>query len=121
MKKQFQSLIMLMFLFTFFFGKEGFALTNYAKRSATKLGRGVTNIIFCPRDLWKAVERSIEEGKTYEIFPISPIKGVFWTLGRLFVGVYEVTTFWVPQEPIIKPVYFTPSIKEYYKEDYRGE
>ena len=108
-------LIVWMFMFTFI--PSGWCLGNYAKRSAGKFGRGVTNIVFSEAEIFTSFEKGIEAGDAYKLFLIAPVRGVAWMLGRALVGVYEVATFWVPQKPILKPPYFSSNIQEYLKEN----
>ncbi|MBI4372475.1 MAG: exosortase system-associated protein, TIGR04073 family, partial [Candidatus Omnitrophica bacterium] len=89
---------------------------SYWGRSGQKLGRGVTNIVFSPVEIPKAIEDGIQKDETYKILLVNPVRGIFSMFGRILVGAYEVVTFWIPQKPILKPAYIAPTIREYLKE-----
>ena len=110
--------VLVIVLFLVGFGQEArcFFLSNYAKRSFEKLGRGFTNVAFAPVDIGHSMERSVEKGEFYPLFFIAPARGIAWMMGRILVGTYEIATFWVPQKPILKPPYFKPDIRGYFNE-----
>ena len=78
--------------------------------------RGAYNIVLSPLEVSRSIEQGIEEGSLYKPFFISPFEGLAKMIGRIFVGIYEVATFPIPQDPILKPVYISPTIGEYLKE-----
>ena len=89
---------------------------NYVNRSSEKLGRGLFNIVFSPLEIFKSIESELKEGQPFKMVTLAPVKGVLKTVERISVGSYETVTFFVPQDPILKPPYITPSVDEYLKE-----
>ncbi len=73
---------------------------------ATKLTRGVTNILFGWTEIIRTpvqMSAGIEHGALYSTIIGIPY-GVFRFVGRTLVGVYEVATFYAPQGPIMPPI-----------------
>lgn len=98
-----------------------YAEANYFTRCSEKLGRGASNIIFAPIAAARTLERDLERDQLYRLLLVAPLEGVARTMGRMIVGIYEMATFWVPQEPILTPAYQTPSIPEYFDEGRRPD
>jgi putative exosortase-associated protein (TIGR04073 family) len=72
-----------------------------------KLGRGVTNVVFCPGEYVRAaVQKTEQKGLTEGLF-IAVFSGTYWTVIRALAGVYEIATFPIPlprgYKPIMKP------------------
>ncbi len=117
MRKYFTTIVLLISFSTVVFAPRVFAKeNNYFVRSGQKFSRGITNVVFCPSDFLKPLERNFQEDKVYRMVAVAPIEGVARILGRVLVGAYELTTFYIPQDPILKPVYYMPSIDEYIRE-----
>ena len=89
---------------------------NYVNQSSEKLGRGVFNIVFSPLEISKSIESDLKEGQPFKMVTLAPVKGILKMGERILVGSYETVTFLVPQDPILKPPYITPSVDEYLKE-----
>ncbi|OGX03205.1 MAG: hypothetical protein A3G87_02805 [Omnitrophica bacterium RIFCSPLOWO2_12_FULL_50_11] len=94
---------------------------SYFAQSGEKLGRGASNIVFAPLAAARTIERDIERDQPYRLVLVAPVEGTLRMVGRMAVGVYEMATFWVPQQPILKPAYQMPSIKEYLDEGRRPD
>ncbi|MBI4357744.1 MAG: exosortase system-associated protein, TIGR04073 family [Candidatus Omnitrophica bacterium] len=94
----------------------GWSDGNYFSRSGEKFGRGATNVVFSPLEILKSMERGLEMDQAYRAVLIGPFRGIFNMIGHAFVGTYEMVTFWIPQDPILKPTYVYPGLKEYLHE-----
>ena len=103
-------------LLVLFSASHAWAEGNYANRSTEKLGRGVFNVVFSPIEITKAIESDLKEGQPFKMVTLAPAKGILKMGERILVGSYETVTFLVPQDPILKPPYITPSVDEYLKE-----
>ena len=104
------------FLLVLFFASHAWAEGNYVNRSSEKLGRGVFNVVFSPIEITKAIESELKEGQPFKMVTLAPAKGILKMGERILVGSYETVTFFVPQNPILKPPYITPSVDENLKE-----
>lgn len=109
-----------MFLLSFIFLAQSILHAEYFGRSGEKLGRGVVNVTGFPVEITKAYEKDLQEDHFYKLFLVSPARGLFNGLKRLTVGVYEIATFFIPQDPIVKPAYITPGIKDFFSENADG-
>lgn len=98
----------------------GILHAEYFGRAGEKLGRGVVNVTWFPVEITKAYEQDIREDHFYKLFLVSPARGLFNGLKRLTVGVYEIGTFFIPQDPIVKPAYIMPGIKDFFSENADG-
>jgi len=77
----------------------------------TKLGRGLCNIITSPFEIINQTTRTNTEYGGFAAVTVGVLKGLYWTVGRAFVGVYETVTFPIPGPddygPILRdPEYF---------------
>ena len=92
----------------------GFATAGYCDGPMKKLGRGASNILFSPVELFMQISEvnrcdGPAAGLTYGV-----AKGIVMVLVRAGVGVYEVVTFPVPLPPCYRPILTEP---EYIFED----
>lgn len=116
MKRIITSCFAVMVVLFFFFVPSGWSDGNYFTRSGEKFGRGVSNVVYSPLEVLKSMERGFEGDQPYRALLIDPFRGIFWTVGRVLVGSYEIVTFWIPQGPILKPAYVSASLREYLDE-----
>jgi putative exosortase-associated protein (TIGR04073 family) len=69
-----------------------------------KLQRGFLNVALCPFEISSELSKEVRN----DTFPPSWMsglgRGVFYTVGRALVGVYEVVTFPIPYPAGYKPV-----------------
>ena len=114
-KKVIGYLTSILLLFVFFV-PHAWAEGNYVSRSTEKLGRGLFNVVFSPIEITKTVESELKEGQPFKMATLAPAKGILKMGERILVGSYETVTFFVPQDPILKPPYITPSVDEFLKE-----
>ena len=79
----------------------------YVHGMLRKLGRGITNIATCPVELLRKPEQLLHEKGPLAAASVGALQGVWMTLVRGVVGVYETVTFFVESpdnfEPILKP------------------
>ena len=83
-----------------------------------KFARGMSNSVEFVR--LGDFRRSMEQHGVFDhSYSAGFFDGMERTVARTGIGVYEVVTFWAPQEPILKPAYFKPAFKvyQYQKED----
>lgn len=78
---------------------------------ATKLGRGLCNILTSPLELPAQSSKLNNSDGPFAGVTVGVLKGLQMTVTRAVVGVYEVATFMLPiqknSEPILKdPEYF---------------
>ena len=85
----------------------------YVNKAAEKLGRGLVNIVFSPVEITSAIESNVAAGNPYKTALLAPMEGALKMIGRVFVGSYEAVTFFVPQDPILKPAYIKPNTQEF--------
>ena len=79
---------------------------QYESDSATKLTRGVTNILFGWTEIGRTpaqMAAGIEHGALTSFLFGVPY-GVLRAVGRTGVGAYETATFFAPQSPIMKDI-----------------
>jgi putative exosortase-associated protein (TIGR04073 family) len=94
------------------------ARAGYLEGAVHKLGRGLGNVIGIPVEVLLNIESVSEErgyvaGGTYGL-----TRGVYHGVVRGLVGVYEVATFIVPQEPIVHPEFvMDPTTSDEYEWD----
>jgi putative exosortase-associated protein (TIGR04073 family) len=98
--------------FILFLAPNAQAEGNYFERTGEKISRGLYNIVFSPFEISKAIESEVEEGQPFKTVTIAPAKGVFKMAERILVGSYETVTFLIPQDPIFKTPYITPSTED---------
>jgi putative exosortase-associated protein (TIGR04073 family) len=89
---------------------------NYFERSGDKFTRGLSNVVFSFNDFLKPFEQNIQRDQMNRAIIASPFEGIFRMLGRTFVGIYEIGTFMIPQNPILNPAYQQVGIEEYMME-----
>lgn len=74
----------------------------------TKLGRGVTNVVFSFIECGTNIQESVDE-KGLPAFFEGAFKGLFYTAGRILSGAYDAVTFLIPipesYGPVMKPEY----------------
>ena len=78
---------------------------------ATKLGRGVCNILTFPLEIPEQISRVNNSDGPFAASTVGVLKGLGWAVGRACVGLYEAATFMLPgtknYEPVLKdPEYF---------------
>lgn len=76
---------------------------DYGTAASEKLGRGISNVAFGWLDIPKGIESVGQEHNFLAGLTWGPIYGTGQALKRTLVGAYEVVTFPVPQEPIVRP------------------
>jgi len=81
---------------------------------ATKLGRGLCNIVTFPLEIPEQISRVNRSDGPFAASTVGVLKGLGWAVGRACVGVFEAATFIFPApknyEPILKdPEYFLES------------
>jgi putative exosortase-associated protein (TIGR04073 family) len=84
------------------------AAPAYCDNAFKKLGRGACNILMCPVEFPSQIADTNKTdgpaaGLTYGV-----IKGIYWTLVRGVVGVYEVVTFPIPVPCNYRPILTEP-------------
>jgi len=86
-----------------------FAPLAQASDAWSKLGRGISNIVFSWSEVFAQPAKMAEEGERWPIAAIGGgLKGVFVAVERVMVGAYEALTFPIPNpsgtfEPIMEP------------------
>lgn len=79
------------------------------EKSLTKLGRGISNILFGWAEIPLTFDRKLKEGKPFGyLFGVAPVLGTARAVMRTGTGVFEVVTFPVSDkevnyEPILEP------------------
>lgn len=79
------------------------------EKSLTKLGRGLSNIMFGWAEIPLTFDRKLKEGKPFGyLFGVAPVLGTARAIMRTGTGVFEVVTFPVTDkeinyEPILEP------------------
>lgn len=79
------------------------------EKSLTKLGRGLSNIMFGWAEIPLTFDRKLKEGKPFGyLFGVVPVLGTARAIMRTGTGVFEVVTFPVTDkdinyEPILEP------------------
>ena len=81
---------------------------NYLVGSAKKLGRGLHDVVFCFGEMAYRFEEANEDAVRssshhFGQIPTAFFIGIGHTVKRAVVGVFEVATFFVPQDPILTP------------------
>ena len=100
-----------------FFSAAGFAKDEtYLGGVGQKLGRGFSNAAFSIYELSEPIEKDFERDEVWRRLPVHVVGGFSRMVQRLSVGLYEVTTCFVPQGAILKPVRTGPSTEEWTKE-----
>ena len=80
----------------------------YADTPMKKLGRGFCNILTCPLELFKGVQDVGNENGPLAAYSYGILEGLFNTVVRAAVGVYEVVTFPIPVPPDFEPILTNP-------------
>jgi putative exosortase-associated protein (TIGR04073 family) len=80
------------------------ATPGYCDTAIQKLGRGLSNALGAPYELFiQPCKQNSERGMTSAIVVGIP-KGVAMTLVRELAGLYEIGTFLIPIPPCYKPI-----------------
>ena len=74
---------------------------GYTDSIAQKFSRGVGNVLYSPLEIPFQVSNEIATEDYVYAVPKGLLKGLFYTVGRLVVGAYEILTFPIPQNQII--------------------
>ncbi len=90
-----------------FSGEEMPATGNPADNSEAsqyleKLSRGFSNAFYGPLEIVYQLKEEVNRSDPLRGVVPGLVKGVFWFCMRETVGVYEMLTFYVPQEPSLK-------------------
>jgi len=85
---------------------------NALDLSVQKLGRGIYNVLFSEMELLQNVAQETADDGIPSGLTIGVVRGIQKTLTRAIVGTYEISTFTVPQGPILKPEFFTAEAVE---------
>ena len=80
----------------------------YTDQISEKLGRGIVNIALSPVEITRNVEAEVDKDQPQAAATTGVLKGVFRMVKRIFVGTFEIATFYVPSKPIMKPEYVIP-------------
>ena len=112
LKNQFRvKLITTVFIFFIFAGVssanaalEGYI--DYAGRSFEKLGRGLHDVVFCLGEIPYQMAQKNQEHGVFRAMTTGFLSGLDHTALRAVIGVFEIVTFYVPQEPILNPEFF---------------
>jgi len=88
-----------------------FAPVTGFEKALTKLGRGLSNIMFGWGEIPMTFDRNVKKGKPFAyLFGVAPVLGSARAVMRTGTGVFEVVTFPfsdrdVNYEPILEPEY----------------
>jgi len=74
---------------------------GYSERIADKLGRGIENVFVGWLEVPHQIVKTTKEKNVWQGASVGFGKGLFNTVERMGVGVYEVLTFPYPQKPIM--------------------
>ncbi len=80
-----------------------------------KLGRGVSNVVFGPLEVFKGMNEAHKETNWIGGLTWGPIRGAGNMFRRMGTGLYEIATFPKPTKVIEKPEFVMPnegSVKE---------
>ncbi|MFH1594530.1 MAG: exosortase system-associated protein, TIGR04073 family [Candidatus Omnitrophota bacterium] len=86
----------------------------YADSPLKKLGRGTANIITCPAEIFQRVDEVNKDSGPLAALTWGLAKGLYRTVVRGAVGVYEVISFPFPFPAEYKPIITDP---EFYMEE----
>lgn len=79
----------------------------YAGGPVEKLGRGIQNILFSPKEFLNTYDHTSEDRSFLEAATMTLFYGTAFTVTRIVVGAYEVVTFPIPlpqgYEPVMDP------------------
>lgn len=81
---------------------------SYTDKISEKLGRGIVNIGCSGIEITREFEKEIDNDQLPAAVTTGVLKGTFQMIKRILVGTFEVATFYVPNEPFMKPVYVMP-------------
>jgi len=85
----------------------------HGRNPACKLGRGIANVATSPVEIFYSMERVSDEKGFIAGWTWGVVDGVFYTVRRLLVGVYEIVTFPFPVPADYEAVIDSP---EFYME-----
>jgi putative exosortase-associated protein (TIGR04073 family) len=86
-------------------------LSDYFDDSFHKLGRGAHDVIFCVGEVPYRVSQTYGADGVYGAATSGLLVGLGRTVMRATVGVFEVSTFFIPQSPILDPEFFFNELK----------
>lgn len=121
MRKHFSKIIVILFALELIFANTGWCKDNYFVRVAQKFGRGMYNCAYCAFEIPKSIEKGFVRDEIYKMVLLDPVRGGFYTIGRAGVGLYEMLTFYVPQKPIMHPVYITEGTRDWLTYERKAE
>ena len=76
---------------------------GYMENIVRKLGRGCSNVVGIPVELFANIEDVAKESGLVAGATYGTCRGVYHGLFRGVLGVYEILTFPIPQEPVVLP------------------
>ena len=85
---------------------------DYTDRSFDKLGRGLHDVVFCLGEIPYQMGQKRREHGVYGAMTSGFFSGIHHTALRAVVGIYEIATFYIPQEPILDPEFFFSGHRE---------
>lgn len=84
------------------------ASTAYCDTPIKKLGRGFSNVITSPFEIFEQMKRVNNTDGPWAGMTYGLVKGVAMTVVRAAIGVYEITTFPIPSPKEYKPILTDP-------------
>lgn len=82
--------------------------TAYCDDALKKLGRGLSNCLTCPVEIFEQIKRVNNSDGPTAALTYGVLKGIGMTVVRAAVGVYETATFPVPLPREYKPILTDP-------------
>ena len=98
------------------FHPQAYSEQTYGERVEEKFARGVMNITFSYTEFSIPLEQDIERNEFWRKGGTHALLGIPRTLGRALVGLYEMTTCFVPHRPILKPLKDQPNTEDWIDE-----
>jgi len=86
----------------------GAAAPAYCGGSVKKLGRGFSNVLTFPCEIWYQIGQTNEQNGFTAAMSYGVLKGVFMAGARALVGAYEIATFPVPAPGGFEPILTDP-------------
>lgn len=89
-------------------------VSAHAQTPTRKLGRGLSNVVTSPMEILSGMQRASEEKGLFAGLTWGTVDGLFHTVKRAVVGVYETATFPVPVPAGYEPILDDP---EFFMQD----